>query len=121
MNDFLLITLCLIQEENTKEYQTREEKQTAREQLGPSETSYAVTIRAQVQQQKTQTEKYKSGEQFLLITLCLIQEENTKEYQTREEKQTAREQLGPSETSYAVTIRAQVQQQKTQKKNTIHQ
>ena len=33
------------------------EKQTAREQLGPSETFYAVTTKAQEQQQKTQKEK----------------------------------------------------------------
>ena len=33
-----------------------EKKQTAREQLGPSETSYAVTTRAQAQKQTTQKE-----------------------------------------------------------------
>ena len=33
-----------------------EEKQTAREQLRPSETSYTVTTRAQAQQQRTQKE-----------------------------------------------------------------
>ena len=35
-----------------------EEMQTAREQLGPSETSYAITTRPQAQQQKTQKEKH---------------------------------------------------------------
>ena len=46
--------------------QLQEDALLAREQLGPSETSYAVTTRAQVQQQKTQTEKSNPsiGERF---------------------------------------------------------
>ena len=52
-----------------------EEKQTAREQLGLSETSYAITTRSQTQQQKTQKEKHNPPKA-----------RKHKEYQTRAQK-----------------------------------
>ena len=58
-----------------------EEKQTAREQLGPSETSYAVTTRAQARQQKTQKEKHNPP-----------MGSKHKEYQTRAQKRAQRKQ-----------------------------
>ena len=80
-----------------------EEKQTAREQLGPSETSYPVTTRAQAQQQKTQKEKYNPSigtqkekynpsirEQFPFDNSFLDTGRKDKEYQTRAQKRVQR-------------------------------
>ena len=65
-----------------------EEKQTTREQLGPSETSYAVTTRAQAQQQKTQKEKHNPsiGEQFPFDNSLFDTGRKHKEYLTRAQK-----------------------------------
>ena len=65
-----------------------EEKQTAREQLGPSETSYVVTTRAQAQQQKTQKEKHNPsiGEHFPFDNSSFDTGKKHKEYLTRVQK-----------------------------------
>ena len=69
-----------------------EEKQTTREQLGPSETSYAVTTRAQAQQQKTQKEKHNPsiGEQFPFDNSLFDTGRKHKEYKTRAQKRAQR-------------------------------
>ena len=104
-----------------------EEKQTAREQLGPSETSYAVTTSAQAQQQKTQKEKYNSsigtqkekrnpsiGEQFPFDNSLLDTGRKDKEYQTRAQKRVQQKHYQTKTLSHNELIELQNKDPETQ-------